>query len=144
MHDDISSAPNPIEEVANINADDDDLYVQKSMENIIENDSYRWVFVGGKGGVGKTTTSCSLAIQLATVRKKVLLLSTDPAHNVGDAFQQKFSNKPQLVNGFENLYCMEISPDSIQDTAFKAQQSEGIATLIQDMVSSIPGAFNKV
>lgn len=65
------------------------------------------IFIGGKGGVGKSTVSSSISTYLSK-SKKVLLISTDPAHNLSDIFGIQFTNNIQ--NAKDNLYVVEIDP----------------------------------
>jgi len=109
-----------------------------TLQSLLQKESLKWIFVGGKGGVGKTTCSSSLAVQLSKVRENVLIISTDPAHNLSDAFGQKFTKDPTLINGFQNLYAMEIETNMDPEIPDFLEKSSDSA-FIQELVFSIPG-----
>ena len=69
-----------------------------------------FLFFTGKGGVGKTSLSCAAAIHLARQGKKVLLVSTDPASNVGQVFSQTIGNSITAIATVAGLSALEIDP----------------------------------
>jgi len=72
----------------------------------------RFLFFTGKGGVGKTSIACATAIQLAENGKHVLLVSTDPASNVGQVFGISIGNHITAVPAVPNLAALEIDPQA--------------------------------
>jgi arsenite-transporting ATPase len=64
--------------------------------------------VGGKGGVGKTTTACALAIEAAALATPVLLVSTDPAPSVADALGQPVNDAETEVAGVSGLLARQM------------------------------------
>ena len=72
----------------------------------------RFLFFTGKGGVGKTSIACATAITLAEQGKRVLLVSTDPASNVGQVFGISIGNQITALLQVPNLSALEIDPQA--------------------------------
>lgn len=72
----------------------------------------RFLFFTGKGGVGKTSIACATAIHLAERDQRVLLVSTDPASNVGQVFGISIGNQVTPVTKVPNLSALEIDPQA--------------------------------
>lgn len=87
----------------------------------------RIVFVGGKGGVGKTTTAGALGLMAAEAGRSTLLVSTDPAHSLGDVFDMQIGNRETPLS--PNLTGLEIDPD--------AEAERHIATVKMSMKSLV-------
>lgn len=77
----------------------------------------RIIIYTGKGGVGKTSMAAATAVKIAKDGKKVLVMSTDQAHSLGDSFDRKVGKEP--VEIAQNLYAVEI------DTVYESEKSWG-------------------
>ncbi len=70
------------------------------------------LFFTGKGGVGKTSTSCATAVQLARSGKKTLLVSTDPASNLEEVFATEIGQEATAISNVENLFALNVDPEA--------------------------------
>ena len=105
----------------------------------------RIVLFTGKGGVGKTTIACATALRIAASGRKTLVMSTDPAHSVADAFGVDLGTDPTEVA--ENLWAEQIDPQQrleenwreIQDHAVAVLEWAGLGEVEAEELSVIPG-----
>jgi len=86
---------------------------EKQMSALVvpEKGKTKFIFFSGKGGVGKSTMSCATAVWLARKGYKTLIVTTDPAPNLGDIFEQKIGHRITAIDKVTNLYAIEINPD---------------------------------
>jgi len=95
----------------------------------------RWLLFGGKGGVGKSTCAAAFAIDLAASEpaRRVLLLSSDPAHSLGDVFGVPLDNRPRPIDGAPgNLHVREIDA------------SLGLEQFRQQYLDSVDAVFARI
>lgn len=95
-------------------------------------DYLRLALVSGKGGVGKTTLACGFARRWAKQfpQEKVLLVSTDPAHSLGDVLQMSVTDAPQAVADLPNLSVRALEADVLLQ-AFKERYGSVLEQLVE-------------
>lgn len=71
----------------------------------------QFLFFSGKGGVGKTCMACTTAVRYADEGKRTLIVTTDPASNLADVFEQPIGHQINPIEEVPNLWAMEIDPD---------------------------------
>jgi len=99
----------------------------------------KYFLVGGKGGVGKTSCSSSLAVKFASAGHPTLLVSTDPAHSLSDSLAQDVTGGlPVAVDGTDNmLYAMEVDPDQAKEEFAAFARQNDVSSGAKDFMSSV-------
>ncbi len=99
-----------------------------------------YIFFSGKGGVGKTTMAATTAVYHSGKGKRTLLVSTDPAGNLGDIFEHKIGVEPVLIA--PNLTIVQMDSDAITD-AYKNRMLEPLSAILDELaLEQVKEEFN--
>jgi arsenite-transporting ATPase len=103
----------------------------------------QFMLFSGKGGVGKTTMAAATAIAEARAGRRTLIVTTDPASNLADAFEQLIGHQITPVGGVERLWAMEIDPDAAADeyrarilTPMREIMPEDVVKVVEEQLRS--------
>ena len=112
------------------------LIILMTLSDLLLSSDTHFVLFGGKGGVGKTTCAASAAVWSAEHGRKVLIISTDPAHSLADSLGQRLPlGDVTKMEEVDNLWGLEIKPkiDSEEMGAVLQQASPDIGSLLGSM-----------
>lgn len=96
----------------------------------------RYIFFSGKGGVGKTSMACATAVHHATQRQRTLIVTTDPASNLADVFEQAIGHRVTPIAAIDNLWAMEIDPDQATEE-YKARALDPIRAVFPPQMVAV-------
>ncbi|MFQ5987623.1 MAG: ArsA-related P-loop ATPase, partial [Dehalococcoidia bacterium] len=105
-------------------------FKQKSSSFLVNKD-LRLILFGGKGGVGKTTSSAATAVYLAreNPQRKILILSADPAHSLGDSIDCPLGGEVSPIKGIDNLWGLEVNAPALMED-YKRKHEAAIKKIV--------------
>ncbi|MFH1736288.1 MAG: TRC40/GET3/ArsA family transport-energizing ATPase, partial [Actinomycetota bacterium] len=102
----------------------------------------KYLLFSGKGGVGKTTMASATAIHHARQGKMTLIVTTDPASNLADIFEQEIGHKVTQIKGITGLFAMEIDPDEATNEYKERIVGPFREIMPDDVIASLEEQFN--
>ncbi len=107
--------------------------------------SSRILLYTGKGGVGKTTIAAATGVRTAELGYKTIVISSDPAHSLSDAFERELGPEPVEIT--ENLYAQEIDVyysvkkywGTLRDYVLKVFQWQKVDEILAEEIAALPG-----
>ena len=110
------------------------MLASKHIPDFLKNEKFRLILFGGKGGVGKTTMAATTALSLAESspnQRKILIISTDPAHSLSDSFGIEIGDRVTLIKGAgNNLFAHELDAARLL-AGFKEENHDVIRKLVE-------------
>lgn len=104
----------------------------------------KYLFFTGKGGVGKTSTACAVAVNLADRGGKVLLISTDPASNLQDVFHRELDGKGVAIDGVPGIVVANLDPEEAareyRESVVAPYRGKLPASVITNMAEQLSGS----
>ncbi|QXE19051.1 arsenical pump-driving ATPase [Clostridium sp. 001] len=104
----------------------------------------KYIFFTGKGGVGKTSAACAVAVNLADQGKKIMLVSTDPASNLQDVFNTELNNKGTVIKEVPNLVVSNFNPEDAakeyRESVISPYRGKLPDTVIKNMEEQLSGS----
>jgi len=104
----------------------------------------KYLFFTGKGGVGKTSLACATAVGLADIGKNILLISTDPASNLQDVFNQTLNGHGTIIKEVPRLVVVNIDPEQAaaeyRESVIAPYRDKLPESVIQNMEEQLSGS----
>jgi arsenite-transporting ATPase len=111
-----------------------------TITDLLNEKQVKFMLFGGKGGVGKTSCAAAASIWAAEHGRKTLIISTDPAHSLGDSLDQKIGSEIKKIKGVKNLYGLELDPHkAFEEYQKNIEQEESKESQVQSLLGGLGG-----